>query len=125
MQKNSGVIFSGGTQTVGQVVAGPNARAEMAIGVNHADDAARQQDLSRQLDRLIHLLEEQQAAIPEGAYLLGDARRVAMEIEKPEPDGKKVANLLGILEEGTKGLASVASIVSSVKVLACSLLAII
>jgi hypothetical protein len=124
VQKNSGVVFSGGTQTVGQVVAGPNARAEMAIGANHADDASRQQDLSRQLDALIQLLQEQQTTIPEATYLLGDARRVATEIQKPEPDGKKVGNLLGILEEGTKGLASAASIVSSVKFLASSLLGI-
>jgi hypothetical protein len=124
MRKNEGIIFSGGTQTVGQVVAGRNAHSYMRVGGTETGDSVRKEELSRKLDELIRLLQEHQNTLPEGMYLVGDARRIEAEITKPAPNKGKLSSLLQVIEAGTKDLASVASLVSSIKALATGLFGI-
>jgi hypothetical protein len=124
MQSNKGIIFSGGTQTIGQAVAGTKARAEQHVTAGAKDPAATSQELAQKLKELICLLQANQASLPEGTSLVGDASRVAAELDKPAPSKTKISSLLQVLEEGTKDIASIASIVSSVKALALGLLGI-
>jgi len=121
MGNNQGVIFSGGTQTIGQVAAGTNARAESHVVSAPKESPAISQDLAQKLDELIRLLQANQIALPDGASLVGDANRVAAELGKPAPSKTKISSLLDILEEGTKDVASVANIVGSIKALAAVL----
>lgn len=121
MNKNEGVVITGGQQTVGQIVAGRNARGYMRDGGAEHHIRA-QQDLSAQMEELIRLLQAERNRLPEADDLAGDAKRVAAEIAKPEPNKGKISALLQVLEEGTKNLASVASVVGSVKTLAMGLL---
>ena len=125
MRSNEGIIFSGGTQTVGQAVAGKNARAELHAGTQGNDPGAAGQELAQKLDALIQLLQANQAALSDGAGLVGDASRVAAELGKPAPSKTRISALLQVLEEGTKDIASIASVVSSVKALAAGLLGIV
>ncbi len=122
MSTNRGVIIKGGTQSIGQVVAGTGARAEMHFG---SEQQMRREELSRQIETLVRLLEEKQIEIKDGAFLVGSAQRVATEVAKPDPDKSKLSSLLDMLAEGTKDLTSIASVVGSVKVLATTLFALV
>jgi hypothetical protein len=122
MSDNQGVVIKGGTQTIGQLVAGAGAQAEMHFG---SELQSRRDDLSRQIETLVRLLEEKQNETKDGAFLVGSARRVAAEVAKPEPDKGKLASLLDMLAEGTKDLTSIASVVGSVKALATALFALV
>jgi hypothetical protein len=122
MSTNQGVIIKGGAQSIGQVVAGTNARAEMHLG---SEQPMRREELSRQIETLVRLLEEKQVEIADGAFLVGSAHRVAAEVAKPQPDKGKLSSLLDMLTEGTKDLTSIASVVGSVKVLATTLFALV
>ena len=125
MRSNQGIIFSGGTQTVGQAVAGTNAHAELHVGPEAKDPTAASQELTQKVDALIRLLQANQTTLSDGASLVGDASRVAAELGKPAPSKTKISSLLQVLEEGTKDIASIASVVSSVKALAVGLLGIV
>jgi hypothetical protein len=122
MSSNQGVVIKGGQQTIGQMVAGTGARAEMHI---EADSRAARDDLSRQVETIIRLLEEKQSEVDEGPFLLGSARRVTSEVAKPEPDKGKLSSLLNMLAEGTKDLTSIASLVATVKALATTVFALV
>ncbi len=122
MSGNQGVIFKGGKQTIGQVVAGTGAHAEMHIG---SGSRAARDDLSRQVETIIRLLEEKQNEVKDGPFLVGSARRVASEVAKPEPDKGRLSSLLDMLAEGTKDLTSIASTVASVKALATTVFALV
>ena len=125
MHSNKGIIFSGGTQTIGQAVAGTNVRAELHVGAAAKDPVPASQELAQRLDTLIRLLQTNQANLSDGASLVGDASRVAAELGKPAPSKTKISSLLQVLEEGTKDIASIASVVSTVKALAVGLLGIV
>ena len=74
---------------------------------------------------MIQLLQANQAALSDGAGLVGDASRVAAELGKPAPSKTRISALLQVLEEGTRDIASIASVGSSVKALAAGLLGIV
>ncbi|MBV8796254.1 MAG: hypothetical protein JO136_15090 [Hyphomicrobiales bacterium] len=122
MGTNQGVVITGGAQSIGQVVAGTGARAEMHFG---SEQQTQREELSRQIETLVRLLEERQIGIKDGAFLVGSARRIATEVAKPEPDKSKLSSLLEMLAEGTKDLTSIASVVGSAKALATTLFALV
>ncbi|MDO9709929.1 hypothetical protein [Paracraurococcus lichenis] len=122
MQNNRGIIITNGAQTIGQMVAGDGAAAHMVGSRTGDDDAAVREALTQRLDDLIRALQAEGSSLPDGPYLVGDARRVVAEVAKPEPDSGKVSSLLNVIEQGTKGMASVASIVGSIRTLATGLL---
>jgi hypothetical protein len=122
MSGNQGVVIKGGQQTIGQVVAGTGARAEMHI---ESESRAARDDLSRQVDNIVRLLEEKQSEVEDGPFLVASARRVASEVAKPEPDKSKLSSLLNMLAEGTKDLTSIASLVASVTALATTVFALV
>lgn len=121
MRNNRGVIITGGTQAIDQMVVGDHASGHLTKSIAQDGGGDRQLLLDR-LDQLAALLQQRAAELPEGEYLLGDARRIASEVKKPEPDKGKVASLLDVLESGTKGVASAATLVTAVRALATAVL---
>ena len=125
MRDNSGVVITGGRQKVGQMVVGDHAIGHQVVHSPGPDLELAHRDLAAKLAELIRVLQREHPELPEGEYLVGDARRVAVEVTKPQPDKGTLSSLLHVLSEGTKGLESAATIVTAIKTLAITVLGIV
>jgi hypothetical protein len=123
MERNEGVVVSGGSLTAGQVVAGRGARASATFSGNVGGlHQVGRDEVARALDNLVAELRRHAAELPDGEELLDSTRAVGEELAKEQPNRRTVTAILKAIGEGA---GSVTSVVGAAQALAAAVTAIV
>ncbi len=114
IERNDGVMMTGGTMTAGQIAAGRNARARATFNgpVGRIENAGRD-EVAIALKDLLDQLELHEHDIEDYAEIVDSTRMVADELAKPQPNKRTVTSLLAGIKEGVSAVAGLLTSVGS------------
>ena len=114
IERNDGVMMTGGTMTAGQIAAGRNARARATFNgpVGRIENAGRD-EVAIALKDLLDKLELHEHDIEDYAEIIDSTRMVADELAKPQPNKRTVTSLLAGIKEGVSAVAGLVTSVGS------------
>jgi hypothetical protein len=115
MDRNEGIVVSGGALRAGQLAVGRG--ASVTVGAAGTDP-----EVIRRLDALLELVEQHAAALSDPAAVRSTAEVLRDEVTKPKPNRITVRGLLAGLTEAVGTVTPLLSAVEGLKVVLAALL---